>query len=202
MRPPSSKTARPPRKEHFGYTDGFGNPDYLGVGRNTQPGQGKLMPDGKPGTRSLPVNCCSVMPMKPASCRSRPCLTSSPPMEPSWSIARCTRTSPPSAHISIKWALASQATSPKRKTRLQIHRPLERWNAHRALARPTGPTIVQDPNRNTDFKYGKDDLEGTRCPIGAHIRRVHPRDAFGFKGRLIDRRRITRRGLPYGPTLP
>jgi deferrochelatase/peroxidase EfeB len=33
-------------KEHFGYTDGFGNPDYLGVCRKTQPGQGKLMPDG------------------------------------------------------------------------------------------------------------------------------------------------------------
>ncbi len=34
-------------KEHFGYTDGFGNPDYLGVERDTQPGQGKLTPDGK-----------------------------------------------------------------------------------------------------------------------------------------------------------
>ena len=30
------------------------------------------------------------------------------------------------------------------------------------------------------------------------MRRVHPRDAFGFNGKLIDRRRITRRGLPYG----
>jgi deferrochelatase/peroxidase EfeB len=27
-------------KEHFGYTDGFGNPDYAGVCRDTQPGQG------------------------------------------------------------------------------------------------------------------------------------------------------------------
>ena len=33
-------------KEHFGYTDGFGNPDYLGIQRDTQPGQGKLTPDG------------------------------------------------------------------------------------------------------------------------------------------------------------
>ena len=33
-------------KEHFGYTDGFGNPDFLGVERDTQPGQGKLMADG------------------------------------------------------------------------------------------------------------------------------------------------------------
>jgi deferrochelatase/peroxidase EfeB len=57
--------------------------------------------------------------------------------------------------------------------------------------------LQQDPNRSTNFTYGADPA-GTRCPIGAHIRRVHPRDAFGFNGRLINRRRITRRGLPYG----
>ena len=39
--------------------------------------------------------------------------------------------------------------------------------------------IVNDPNRSTDFKYG-DDADGARCPIGAHMRRVHPRDAFWF----------------------
>jgi Dyp-type peroxidase family len=58
-------------------------------------------------------------------------------------------------------------------------------------------TIVQDPKRSTNFTYSGDP-DGTRCPLGAHMRRVHPRDAFGFNGRLIDRRRITRRGLPYG----
>ena len=58
--------------------------------------------------------------------------------------------------------------------------------------------IAQDPNQSTNFRYGGD-AGGTRCPVGAHIRRVHPRDAFGFEGRLINRRRITRRGLPYGP---
>ena len=62
----------------------------------------------------------------------------------------------------------------------------------------TDPSIVSDPLKNTDFKYG-DDAEGAKCPLGAHTRRVHPRDAFGFDGRLINRRRITRRGLPYGP---
>ena len=58
-------------------------------------------------------------------------------------------------------------------------------------------SIAQDPKRSTNFTYGAD-LEGRRCPIGAHIRRVHPRDAFGFSGKLINRRRITRRGLPFG----
>jgi deferrochelatase/peroxidase EfeB len=63
------------------------------------------------------------------------------------------------------------------------------------------PAITQDPNQSTNFTYGND-AAGTRCPIGAHIRRVNPRDAFGFQGRLINRRRITRRGLPYGVFAP
>ncbi len=37
--------------EHFGYTDGFGNPDYLGFERKSQPGQGKLMKDGSGNSR-------------------------------------------------------------------------------------------------------------------------------------------------------
>jgi deferrochelatase/peroxidase EfeB len=75
-----------------------------------------------------------------------------------------------------------------------------RWSDGTPLeVSPDGPDakIAGDPKYNTNFTYG-DDAEGTRCPIGAHVRRVHPRDAFGFEGRLINRRRITRRGMPYG----
>jgi Dyp-type peroxidase family len=58
----------------------------------------------------------------------------------------------------------------------------------------------------TDFRY-KDDAEGAKCPMAAHIRRGNPRDAlapdFGTPGAnpnsaLTNRRRIMRRGLPYG----
>jgi deferrochelatase/peroxidase EfeB len=63
------------------------------------------------------------------------------------------------------------------------------------------PSMVNYPARSTNFTYGAD-TEGTRCPIGAHMRRVNPRDAFGFNGALINRRRIMRRGLPYGVCTP
>jgi deferrochelatase/peroxidase EfeB len=56
-----------------------------------------------------------------------------------------------------------------------------------------------------------DDIEGARCPFGAHTRRTNPRSALEFAqkggfGRpafdtpaaLTNRRRILRRGLPYG----
>ncbi|HEX8066833.1 MAG TPA: Dyp-type peroxidase [Thermoleophilaceae bacterium] len=50
----------------------------------------------------------------------------------------------------------------------------------------------------TDFRYGADP-DGSRCPLGAHVRRANPRDALGFHGRLTARHRIIRRGMPYGP---
>lgn len=55
------------------------------------------------------------------------------------------------------------------------------------------------------FSYN-DDLAGSKCPVGAHIRRSNPRGsleygvkgAFNTPGALVNRRRILRRGLPYG----
>jgi deferrochelatase/peroxidase EfeB len=48
-----------------------------------------------------------------------------------------------------------------------------------------------------------DDKEGTKCPLTAHMRRVNTRDMLdpsgGEKGSVLNnRRRILRRGLPYG----
>lgn len=51
-----------------------------------------------------------------------------------------------------------------------------------------------------DFRYSGD-LDGRRCPIGAHIRRSNPRDALGFEGALTFRHRMIRRGMPYGKPL-
>ncbi len=51
-----------------------------------------------------------------------------------------------------------------------------------------------------DFRY-EDDMEGLRCPVGAHIRRSNPRDALGNGGTLSMRHRMIRRGMPYGAPL-
>ena len=59
------------------------------------------------------------------------------------------------------------------------------------------------------FDY-TNDLEGARCPYGSHLRRANPRsalmygkkDAFNEPGALSNRRRILRRGLPYGKSDP
>lgn len=67
-------------------------------------------------------------------------------------------------------------------------------------------TIAEDPGQVNAFTFDKDQ-EGKRCPLGAHIRRINPRDLeLDEKGNLLvdpvsTRHRMIRRGLPYGPPL-
>jgi Dyp-type peroxidase family len=76
-----------------------------------------------------------------------------------------------------------------------------RWRDGTPLAlspdRPD-PAIAGDRDRINDFRYAGDEA-GLRCPLGAHVRRTNPRDAFVGDGRLTARHRIVRRGMPYGP---
>ena len=51
-----------------------------------------------------------------------------------------------------------------------------------------------------DFTYG-DDPDGARCPVASHMRRTNTRDSLtGKSSALNNRRRILRRGIPYGET--
>jgi Dyp-type peroxidase family len=60
---------------------------------------------------------------------------------------------------------------------------------------------VQQKEPSNEFGYGED-KGGLACPKGAHIRRTNPRDALGWGGRMSERHRIIRRGMPYGDELP
>lgn len=51
---------------------------------------------------------------------------------------------------------------------------------------------------NNDFDFSND-IEGSRCPFQAHIRKSNPRLSATGKSEL--RHRIARRGIPYGGTL-
>jgi len=81
-----------------------------------------------------------------------------------------------------------------------------RWRSGAPLAlspERDDPALGPDPSRNNDFLYHDDDPRGLRCPVGSHIRRANPRDAF--KGELIGvnlLHRIMRRSTSYGPPLP
>jgi len=60
------------------------------------------------------------------------------------------------------------------------------------------PALGADPQRNNDFNYKEQDPLGYAVPLGAHIRRMNPRDT----GANMNRRRMIRRGATYGPHLP
>jgi Dyp-type peroxidase family len=189
---------KPTTREHFGFTDGFGNPDYLGVDRSSQPGQGKLLPDGTwapLATGELLLGYADEAGELPAD--PLPHLLASNgtfmvyrKLHQNLATFRAFLDKQGSLYAGGKEKLAAKFIG-----RWRDGTPIE-------LSPDTpNPAIAKDPNRNTDFKYGTD-ADGARCPIGAHLRRVHPRDAFGFNGQLINRRRITRRGLPYGHFVP
>ncbi|MGC1295642.1 MAG: dyp-type peroxidase, partial [Alloacidobacterium sp.] len=186
-------------KEHFGFTDGFGNPDYLGVCRSTQPGQGKLMPDGTwapLATGELLLGYADEageLPVAPV-----PHLLAS---NGTFMVYRKLHQNVGTFRQFLdKWGARYGAGDGFAREKL-ASKFIGRWRDGTPVElSPDRPNsaIAQDPKQSTNFTYGND-AAGTRCPVGAHIRRVNPRDAFGFQGRLINRRRITRRGLPYGP---
>lgn len=59
------------------------------------------------------------------------------------------------------------------------------------------PELASDPNSNNNFDYGKMDPYGYAVPLGAHIRRMNPRDTAAN----INRRQMIRRGGTYGTPL-
>ena len=80
-----------------------------------------------------------------------------------------------------------------------------RWQSGAPLALAAehdDPALAADQKRNNDFTY-LDDLKGTNCPIGAHVRRLNPRSGMtGPNGASVHRHRLLRQGLPYGSHLP
>jgi Dyp-type peroxidase family len=79
---------------------------------------------------------------------------------------------------------------------------------------PSGAPLVQAPDRDdpslatsNDFGYFREDRDGLRCPVGAHIRRTNPRDSLDPKPGsqasigIGNRHRIIRRGREYGTLL-
>ena len=79
---------------------------------------------------------------------------------------------------------------------------------------PSGAPLVLSPDHDNpamgirdDFGYKNNDLDGMKCPFGAHVRRSNPRDAVdrGNKGseKIANKHRILRRGRVYGkPVAP
>ena len=185
--------------EHFGFRDGIGNPAIRGVPRGTGPvrGGGKLLPDGSwaplatgeflfghldeaaeirgPDPRHLTRNGSYLVYRK---------------------IGQKVRT--------FREFCEAEAPAFAHGAEEVGARMVGRWRSGAPLARypePPGEVDFHGEIRPDAFRYLGDE-DGRRCPISAHVRRVNPRGSLGFKGQLVDRHRLLRRGIPYGPWQP
>jgi Dyp-type peroxidase family len=184
--------------EHFGYTDGFSQPDFVGGQTVNSPGDGKI---GK-GKRWEEIktgefilghrNEADELPPAP--------LPAVLGKNGAFLVFRKLEQDVRSFRDYVaQWGRRYPGGAEKLMAKF-----LGRWRDGTPLAlRPDGmdASLVADGQLNNDFTYG-DDPHGVKCPIGAHIRRMNPRDSLGFAGRLATRRRLIRRGLPYGPYVP
>jgi Dyp-type peroxidase family len=105
------------------------------------------------------------------------------------------------------WRFLDSAARGRPNDRVRLAAKLVgRWpgGAPLALSPEHDDTALATAN---DFAYFHGDRDGTRCPIGAHVRRANPRDSLDPKPGTSDsfainrRHRILRRGREYGRQL-
>jgi Dyp-type peroxidase family len=203
-------------REHFGFTDGFGQPAIAGVARHGLPGQGVPI-RRRPWHRFR----ADIVPSRADRRLAWRALRAGefvlgyededggPPPAPAPPLHR-------NGTFMVWRKLHQDVAGFRRFVRdaagetgldagLVAAKVVGRW--------PDGSPLVLRPNngdarlgndrgRVNDFAYGGD-AAGLACPRGAHIRRANPRDALrAGGGKLTARHRLLRRGMPYGPPLP
>ncbi len=185
-------------KEHFGYTDGISQPEFEHSHSRHTPGDGKLNRKGQ--WLDLATGDFLIgYPNEAKELEACP-LPTVFSRNGTFMVYRKLRQDVKSFRQYIaEWG----ARYPGGPEKLQA-KFMGRWPDGTPLSlspdRPD-PELAADAQRNNDFTY-KADPQGLRCPLGAHVRRGNPRDSLGFHGKLAERRRIIRRGMPYGAYAP
>jgi Dyp-type peroxidase family len=190
-------------REHFGYADGFAQPAIEGASDVKAPGGGVLEKDGR--WRALaPGEFVLGYPDEDSRDDPKRRLPNAPadPLGKSGTY--------------MVWRKLAQDVGLWRRVLADAAKLYHGGDDQKLAAKvvgrwPDGSPLVTHPDKPdpsfdatargaNDFRYDGD-LDGRRCPIGAHIRRSNPRDALGFETALTFRHRMIRRGMPYGPPL-
>jgi Dyp-type peroxidase family len=189
--------ALPGGVEHFGYADGFAQPSIGGSGVRETPGQGAVVDGG--GWR--PIRAGEFILGYPDEEGVLP--AAPPPAELSTNGSYLVFRKLHQDTAAFRRQLAEAAAHYPGGEELLAAKIVGRWRDGTPIAispeRPD-PTIATDERRNNAFSYG-DDANGLACPVGAHVRRANPRDSLPFAGKLVNRHRLIRRGIPYGEPL-
>lgn len=187
----------PCAKEHFGYSDGYSQPDFYGSHSENTPGDGKI---NHGGWKDLADGEFILGYANEALELQASPLPETLSKNGSFLVYRKLEQDVKGFRDYVnEWGPRYPGGSEKLMAKF-----VGRWRDGTPLALSPDSmdaTLASDIARNNDFTYA-DDPEGVRCPIGAHVRRANPRDSIGFRGKLASRRRILRRGIPYGPYVP
>jgi Dyp-type peroxidase family len=209
--------ALPTRREHFGWSDGFGQPAIEGVpGKRPRAGRGAPCEDGI-GWRDLKAGEFIL------GYRDEDGQVLSGPAAPLLhngsfmvyrklyqNVARFRKALYEEARRYGEATLPGVPLTPAKLDELyevMAAKVVGRWRdgasielePSRAGVMKLGDDEEDDPDN--DFRYRSADPDGFHCPKGAHIRRTNPRDEFETNGKSAARHRIIRRGMPYGEFL-
>jgi Dyp-type peroxidase family len=173
-------------RDHFGYRDRLSQPEIEGSGVEPTPGSGPPIKPGEfilgyPDEDGPPVG----LPQPEILSRNGTYMAYRRLQE----------------HVGAFREFLRQHGNTTAKREWVAAKLMGRWRsgAPLALAPETDdPSLAADPQRNNNFNYGKTDPFGYATPLGAHIRRMNPRDTAVN----MQRRRMIRRGATYGPALP
>ncbi|MGY8710301.1 peroxidase [Bradyrhizobium sp. 18BD] len=188
---------RPIPVEHFGYRDGITQPAIEGSGEPVLPGAG--IPDGG-DWRALKAG--EFVLGRPDETGAVPDLPTSASLSLNGSFVVLRK-----LHQHV-WAFRDflrRSATDDADVALLAAKMMGRWPSGAPMslaAAQDDPVLAADPMRNNQFTY-LDDLKGTNCPLGAHVRRLNPRSGLtGPNGASVHRHRLLRQGLPYGSYLP
>jgi len=202
-------------REHFGFTDGFGQPAIAGEAREAVAGQGvpvrwwpwtglrreikRSESDRRVGWRALAAG--EFVLGYDDEDGGRPAAPARPfQRNGTFMVWRKLRQDV----AGFRAFLVEAASSTGLDADTVAAKLVGRWpDGSPLVLRPHGPDAALGDDRAcvNDFAYARADPDGMRCPRGAHVRRTNPRDALGWGGRLTARHRILRRGMPYGDPL-
>ena len=172
--------------EHFGYRDRLSHVAIEGVDQRTQPGSGP------------PVKAGEFFLGYPDESGSQPALPQPERISRNGSYLAYLRIE---EHVGIFRDFLRQQADTHEEQELIAAKLMGRWRSGAPLVvspQTDDPSLGANMQRTNDFNYATMDPHGYACPVGAHIRRMNPRDT----AENIERRKMIRRGGTYGPPLP
>jgi Dyp-type peroxidase family len=192
--------------EHFGWLDGVSNPGVKGL------------TDPFPGQRLIDAGAFVFGYPQPNPTAPRPPQPSSDGLAKNGSFMvfrRLKQQVPEFTQFILTEAASVQGTDKNVVTTgmdpvLLGARMVGRWKSGAPIALTPSQddtTLGKDPTQNNNFDFSDDQIE-RRCPFGAHIRKVNPRQDFApptnpndptVQDTAVDPRRIMRQGIPFGP---